>query len=351
MKFHDASSDNFSYMGRICHDNPSSPAFFYAGSQVTVCFTGRYLSVRLKNHSFYGETYIGYVIDGVPGRIAVKSGELAEDYEIATDLSAQIHTLVIYKMQDSTHWFEFMGVHTENDAMIIKKSMPKRRMECYGDSICAGAVCEANEHVGKVDPEGHNSRYDNSWYSFPMQAARILEAQIHNNSQGGLALLNGTGYYHGPQYIGLETTFDKLCYMPECGYTTWDFSLYTPNIVIIEIGQNDSHRPNQNQEVDANIPIDYEHWKNEYKKLVLKLKEKYPRAHFILCTSILFHDPATDAALGEIKDELGDENIHQLIFSRNAAGTPGHPRVAEQSEMAAELVCFINALGENVWND
>lgn len=350
LKFYDASSPEFSYTGRICRSNPTSPAFFNAGSQVTVCFTGSVIGVRIKNQSFYGETYIGYVIDGVQGRIPIKSDK-TEDYIIALGLSPQIHTLILYKMQDATHWFEFFGVLTDDSSSLIKKSLPQRRMECFGDSICAGAVCEANTYVGKIDPENHNNRYDNAWYSFPMQAARILDAQLHNNAQGGLALLDGTGYFNHPQYIGLETTYDKLCYIPQCGYTPWDFSLYTPHIVLIEIGQNDNHLPDENQEADINNPENRILWKTAYKKLLSVLMDKYPRAQFILCTSVLFHDPGRDAALDEIKEEMHSERIHRLRFRRNATGTPGHPRIAEQSEMAQELVYFINTLGEDVWND
>ena len=76
-------------------------------------------------------------------------------------------------------------------------------MEVFGDSVSCGEVSEALEYVGKPDPE-HDGEYSNSWYSYAWMTARMLNAQIHDIAQGGIALLDGQGWFHEPDQIGME---------------------------------------------------------------------------------------------------------------------------------------------------
>ncbi len=230
--------------------------------------------------------------------------------------------------------------------------MPVRKMEFYGDSVTAGAVVEAADFVGKQDPENHDSIYDNSWHSYSLQTARNLGAKVHNIAQGGIAVFDGTGYYHAPNYIGLISAFDKLCYFPEgpCGVSNWDFSLYTPNVVVIAVGQNDPHNEGN---ADNNIyDASYRRkWKDGYLHILNTLMEKYPNATFILATTVLMHDPEWDKAIEEIREETASSRVHHLLYTRNGAATPGHPRTAEQVEMAEELTAFISSLGDEIWKE
>ena len=72
--------------------------------------------------------------------------------------------------------------------------------------------------------------------------ARKLGAEIHDVAQGGIALLDGTGWFCAPDYVGMETAWNKVHYNPAFGPDTdWDFAGYTPQVVVIAIGQNDNH--------------------------------------------------------------------------------------------------------------
>ena len=92
-----------------------------------------------------------------------------------------------------------------------------------------------------------------------MITARNLNAEINNNAQGGIAVLDGTGYFtpvYG--YLGLESTYDKLRYSAELGKVNkWDFNNYIPQVVIMAFGQNDCH------------PIDYIN-KDQEKRIIGK---------------------------------------------------------------------------------
>jgi hypothetical protein len=334
-----------SYMGRIDFSDNDAPKMFYAGSSVSFAFKGTCVKAHIVNTSYWGELGLGAVIDGKVVTFPLSPENNGKEVEItlAENLPDANHTVIIYKKHAANELLVLTGI--EIDGVLLEKPQkPTLKMEVYGDSVCAGEVIEAVDYVGKTDPDGHNSRYDNVWYSFVMQSARNISAEINNIAQGGIALFDGTGYFHFPDYIGLESVYDKLCYFPEGGLSQWDFSLYTPDIVVIAIGQNDKHNGKTDKDdIDIADPVYRKVWKSAYIKLVRELNDRYSAPQFVLTTTILCHDEEWDKAIEEIKTELCAMGIHAShnIFSRNGAATPGHPRIPEHNEMAEELTAFI----------
>lgn len=95
--------------------------------------------------------------------------------------------------------------------------------------------------LGSLTPV-HNGQFSNSWYSYAWITARRLGAELHDIAQGGIALLDKTGWFNEPDAIGMETAWNKLHCNPALGpVTPWDFSRYTPQVVLVAIGQNGGH--------------------------------------------------------------------------------------------------------------
>lgn len=347
-RFTPPSSGSFLYTGRIDFTNPDAPCFINPGSSVAFRFHGNNAMMKLKNYHSCYHNYIGVVIDGqVQEKIEITEHGTELILPVCAGLTCADHEVVLYKCQDASHYYDFLGLYLDQEArMLPPPPRPSRRMECYGDSVSAGEVCEALGHIGKADPENHDGVYSNAWYSYAFLTARKLNAELHDIAQGGIALLNGTGYFHGPDYVGMESTWDKLRYCDYFGAPTpWDFSRYTPHVVIIAIGQNDSNPENymgKNAEKSA-------HWKRHYAAFVKKLRRKYPDALFILATTILCHDRAWDDAIEEVKAELADPKIVHFLYSNNGTGTPGHIRIPEAEKMADELAAFLEGFGEEIW--
>lgn len=221
------------------------------------------------------------------------------------------------------------------------------RIEVYGDSVSAGEVAEAIDYVGQKDPE-HNGGYSNSWYSYAWMTARKLNAQIHDIAQGGIALLDGTGWFLDDHLIGMETAWNKINYNPFYGkMTKWDFNQYQPQVVIVAIAQNDNHPVDFMREDHENTQS--RKWKETYLLLLKNLRNKYPDAYIICCTTLLEHTPAWDKAISEVITETQDHRISQYLFRRNGCGTPGHLRVPEAYEMAEELTAYIQTLNIEGW--
>lgn len=335
------------YTGRIDFTRPEEPTLIYAGTSIHVRFSGTFAGIRVRNVYHDYESSVGYSIDGTEGKAVLPKDGDVHDITLASGLSGGMHDLVLWKrMAGGNHYIDFLALLVDDGATVSPLGVrPERRIECYGDSVSAGEVCEAVEYAGKPDPEGHEGRYSNSWHSFSMMTARKLGAEIHNVAQGGIAVLDGTGWFVSGK-VGLESTWNKLRYNVELGpYTDWDFSLWTPHVVIMALGQNDSH-PDDYVNVD---PVRRKKWIDGYALIIRKIRAKYPRALIVVITTLLMHDAGWDAALDEMTQSLGDERVVRYRFARNGCGTPGHLRLAENEEMAGELTSFIESFGESVW--
>lgn len=334
------------YSGRIDWRDEKAPVFIWPCTFVAFGFTGETLKVRIRNKRQYWGNQIGYILDGVQGKI-----KLPQDGEAICEIpvnGAGRHEVMIFKRQDSCHKVTLLGFEIADQAEIFQaEPLPKRKIEVYGDSVSAGEVSEAVEYTGKADPE-HDGEYSNSWYSYAWITARKLHAQIHDVAQGGIALLDHTGYFCEPEYVGMESAWDEVQYNPAFGETTkWDFSKYTPDVVIVAIGQNDNHPEDYMKE-------DYEgekakKWRAHYKQFLQNIRKKYPDAYIVCITTLLIHDASWDQSISQVVEELGDAKVSKCTFKRNGSATPGHLRIPEAEEMAEELAAYIEQLHVEAW--
>ena len=311
-------------------------------------FTGAVLRVHIRNCNAYWNNYLGCILDGIQSAIRLpKEGTAVLEIPVETTEN-NIHEVLLFKRQDSCHELGFLGFEIADGAELLElPGSLKRRIEVYGDSVSAGEVSEAVDYVGKEDPE-HNGEYSNSWYSYAWMTARKLNAQIHNIAQGGIAMMDNTGWFYEPEAVGMETAWNRIHYNPAFGKATeWDFSQYIPQVVIVAIGQNDSHPQDyMKEDYDSGKSVK---WRNHYKAFLTKLRKQYPDAKIICCTTLLCHDESWDKSIGQVVREMEDEEITQHLFKRNGRGTPGHLRISEAKEMAEELAAYIENLNVKGW--
>ena len=328
------------YMGRIDFDDPARPMFVWPGSNVTVRFRGTCAAVVLRNIKFQEETHFGAVVDGVFRKIFFENSSEDELYTLAEGLEDTEHTLKLVKTLAAHEYFVFGGfVFDEGAAVEDPDHKYDLSIEVYGDSVSAGEVVEALYYEGQIDPEDHRNKLDNSYYSYPFMLGRMLNARVHDIAQGGIALLDNTGYFCSDQLTGMINCYDKIQYTPYYERKQWDFSKYTPDYVIIAIGQNDSA-----PDPEAIKRADYRRmWKDKYIEMLRDLMGKYPSAKFLLTLTVLGHDPTWDDALREIADEVNESRVRFFKFNRGGKGTNGHPRCTEQAEMATELCRYIQS--------
>jgi hypothetical protein len=342
------SDEHLLYSGRIDFCDRDFPKMIFPYSSVEFNFKGTYLKIKLINKCNYWDNFLGFIIDGKQDSVELKKDESEQTITLAENLEDAEHHVFIFKRQDGCHLIQLNGLFIDEDGLLLDKlPMKKRCMEFYGDSVTAGEVSEAVGYEGQLDPEDHMGRYSNSYYSYATIAARALDAQVNLVAQGGVALLDGTGYFGDEDYLGMESIYDKCQYNPDLdSVTEWNFSDYIPHVVVVSIGQNDNH-PIDFMKDDFNGE-EAQRWRQEYKRLILDIRSRYKDATIILQTTLLTHDESWDIAIESVQKELGDDKIHHLMYRRNGSGTLGHLRISEAQEMADELVEYINGL-EGVW--
>ena len=337
-------NEKLQYSGRIDWADKKAPVFVFPCTSVRMRFTGGTLRAYVRNKRAYWENYLGCILDGEQTKL-----RLPDDGEGVLNIrvdpaKGSVHEVLLFKRQDACHETAFLGFEIgDGEEVTEPPAKPRRRMEVYGDSVSAGEVSEAVEYTGKPDPE-HNGQYSNSWYSYAWMTARKLGAEIHDVAQGGIALLDGTGWFCAPDYVGMETAWNKVHYNPAFGLATeWNFAGYTPQVVVIAIGQNDNHPKDYMKE-------DYywdcaRRWRSAYGKFLEKIRGQYPDAWIVCITTLLGHDPSWDQSIDEVCREMRDGKIRHFLFRRNGSGTPGHLRIPEAEEMAKELSVYIESLG------
>ena len=123
------------YMGRI-ELYGGFPRFVFAGTSVTIRFKGTDCACVIRNHRFYNKMSLGVVTDGKVTRVDFEHSDEDIRIVLAEGLENTDHELTLYKRQDATHYFEFKGFELDDCAELLPaKPVPKRRMECFGDSV------------------------------------------------------------------------------------------------------------------------------------------------------------------------------------------------------------------------
>lgn len=345
------SDRRLSYSGRIDWENKERPELIFPASSLTFRFFGRKAVLAVENKRACWENDLGAWVDKEQKRWRLNHEGVTTIVLVEEDEDRE-HEILLFKRQDSCHTVTLCSLTLSQNAKLLEPpEKPRRRIEVYGDSVSAGEVSEAVDYVGKSDPI-HQGEYSNSWYSYAWIAARMLNAELHDIAQGGIPLLNGTGWVAPPVYPGMEFMWDKVHYHPQLGrVTNWNFSLYRPHLVIVAIGQNDSNPADIMKEDRKGKKA--EAWKRTYKELIMQIRKNYPKAVILLATTILEHHRNWDLAIDEVYRDLqkNDARLFHFFYSRNGCGTPGHVRIPEAEEMAGELVSFINQLDVPIWED
>lgn len=354
-------SDSLLYSGRIGRSETGKPVFVFPCTNVRFRFRGTGAAIVVTAERYYYDIYAGFTvdIDKAEAQAGKKNitAENATPYcvclpdrkkvriQLCEGLEETEHEIMFFKRQDACNRITIENiVLAEGSELLNCAGTEKMKIEVYGDSVSAGEVSEALDCVGKPDPEGHEGRYSNAWYSYSWLLARKLNAGLHDIAQGGLALLPKTGWFSGPDYVGLEQIYDKVIYYPDlANASAWDFSKYTPDVCIVAIGQNDAN-PDNYMKDDYNGEK-AKKWREHYKGFLMRLKELYTKAIIICTTTILMHDEAWDRAIDEVVCSFdADAGIRHFLYSKNGAGTPGHIRIPEAEVMAEELSAYIREI-------
>lgn len=327
-----ADNPGYVYTGRVDFSDKKAPEVSWTGSSIKANFTGTSLAIKLDDE--LGKNYFNIFIDGEtqhPYVLEAKKGEHA--YVISTALKSGKHSLEIYKRTEGEEGATaFKGLLLDKDAALLSPpARPQRRMEIYGDSISTGM---GNE--GADNGADHLLGEKNNYWAYGAITARNLNAELHTISQSGIGVMISWFPFIMPQF------YDQLSAVGD-NDSVWDFSRWTPDVVIINLFQNDAWLVDREKRLQP-TPSDAQRIQ-AYVDFVRSIRAKYPNAQ-IICALGSMDATATPrwpgyikAAVEQMRKENNDDKLDTIFFE--FTGYEGHPRIAQHKANAEKLTAFI----------
>jgi hypothetical protein len=325
---------DLTYSGRI-NLNADSASLYWPGTSISFNFKGTGLNAVLK--STREDAYYNVIIDdSVTNKIKITSGDAQRSILLASGLTQDIHHIQLFKLTNNTSENQFYGLELTKDAVLLKSSkLPKRKIEFYGNSITAGHGVDVPD--GKRD--SGEPIYFNNYNTYAALTARYFNAQYSCIARSGVGVMVSWFPEIMPEIYNRTNPFEAN--------SQWDFSKYTPDIVVVNLFQNDSWI--------VNLP-DHEQFKSRfgtqkpsdefiieaYKNFITIIRNKYPKAHIICALGSMDATKEGSKWPNYIKESivrLKDAKIYQVSFPyKNSAG---HPKRPDQQIMANQLCQFI----------
>lgn len=321
------------YTGRVDDSDPAAPGLSWPGTYIQAEFSGTSIQIGLDD--IRGESYYNVFIDGddsLPVIIDCRPG--FHLYPVREGMDDTVHSVMIFRRTEaSTGKTIFKGLLIDPDRQLNPVPvLPARRIEFYGNSITCGMGNEAHPDSGDA-----NMAEENNYLTYAAMTARNLNAEYVCIAKSGIGIMVSWFDLIMPNY------YYRLD--PDDPESKWDFSRYTPDVVVINLLQNDSWL--YDRRLDP-VP-DEKKIISAYKDFVARIRIKYPAAQ-IVCTLGTMDAIAPGKpwpgyvrrAVSEMREANNDHKISSFIFTFQ--GFTKHPRVSHHQLMAQELTTYIKHL-------
>jgi hypothetical protein len=325
-------SPNIYYEGRINFKQGFSE-LSWPGTSVSLLFEGKNVSAILKDLDT--ANYYNVIVDD-KNISKIHTDTVKRSYLLASGLADGKHKIELFKR---TEWDKgktlFYGFEApENTKLFSVPAAKKRKIEFYGNSITCGYAMEDNS--GNDSWHGY---FENNYLSYAAITARHFDAQYYCISKSGIGIIISWFPLLMPEI------YDRLD--PTDSTSKWDFTKFTPDIVVVNLFQNDSwlvKKPEHEQfkfRFGTKAP-DESFIMNSYKNFIVSLRKKYPNANIICALGSM--DATKEGSpwpsyIRQAVGQLNDPKIYTYFFKYK--NTDGHPKVAEQKAMADNLIEFI----------
>ena len=328
------STDNhIHYMGRV--DSQADKAVLaWSGTSVTINFNGTGAKAVMQDQR--GDNYYNIIIDGkITRKIHLDAAK--QEYTLAENLPAGKHSLELFKLTEWANgktWFYGFNL-TNNAKLLAAPATKKRKIEFFGNSItCGFAVLDTTGQDRGTAP------YEDNYKSYAAITARYFDAEYYCTARSGIGVMVSWFPLIMPEMYNRLDANDPQ--------STWDFKKYTPDVVVINLFQNDAALVNRTEHEQFKARFGTtkptaEFIVKAYENFVATIRSKYPKAQIICALGSMDASRANAPWSGYIKQavsNLNDKNIYSLIFP--AKNTPGHPSAKEQQDMADQLISFID---------
>jgi lysophospholipase L1-like esterase len=317
------------FIGRFDMSKPTAPVFEWSGAAISLRFTGTEIGVTLTDGA---SNVFEVIIDGKQTVVPSISG--TNKYMLATGLTNGPHDLLLYRRTEA-FWGDttFGGFDIDPSAYLPGDPVPTRRLEVIGDSISAGYGDEGTY------PCTFGPATENQYLSYEALAARSVGAELYTEAWSGIGMVrNASGDTTNPR---MPTRY-PLILPNDATSATWNFSSYTPDAVVINLGTNDFSTGDPGMA-----------FQTTYVTFVTMLRGHYPNARLFLAVGpMLSGDSYNEAKAylnGVITDRAtaGDKNLALLEFGtqdtvNDGIGCDYHPSLTTHQKMSVKLVAALH---------
>ncbi len=314
------------YGGRTDWSVALEPNLSWPGSSIEVKFEGT--SVDVVFDCSKDSVWFNAIIDGHELNPVIYECMMGEHtWSVTSGLDDGIHSLLLFRRVEG--WYgtwAFKGMNLDTGCMLMPlDALSGRKLEMYGDSITAGGA--SDKAVG-VSDSSVTLWSNNNYKTYGALLARRLDAQYTCIAKGGLSLTTDWSTSGPGTRMRLWDLYDRTNYWEDDH--SWQFSSWQPDVVILNIFQNDYGVYSSHPEM---LPANPETaLKNEYRDFVNVLRDEYADAH-IFCVlgpmgvvqddSGSLYTDAVQAAVQEL-NTAGDDKVyyHQFEYAADAGGHP-----------------------------
>ncbi|NWF87956.1 MAG: T9SS type A sorting domain-containing protein [Ignavibacteriaceae bacterium] len=325
-----ADNPNFQYTGRIDYTTPDKPIIYWPGTYIKTNFEGSILIIMLDDQT--GQSFYNVFVDEDyenPKVIDCISG--SQIYLVSATLKDTVHSLMIFRRTEaSTGPTKFLGIQI-NDGKNLLPPPPRkgRKILFYGNSITCGMGNEAPD--GGADDK---MSQENNFLAYGAIASRLLDADYMCIAKSGIGLMISWFNFTMPDYYYRLNPDDPM--------SNWDFNEFIPDVVVINLLQNDSWLIN-----NLNPVPDSAQRVSAYVEFVRTIRSRHPNA-LIVCslgsmdaTKIGSPWPGyIERAVQFLHSADSDTNLATLFFPFDPVWTK-HPRVRHHQQMAQSLSNFV----------
>lgn len=299
---------------------------FY-GSELKAELTGSSADTALNHISVWADG--GSLYDGAEGAAEVKMvSRDKREYTLISGLEPGYHTVRVFKrtaharsdIQNSV-----MGVvNVSTDGYFgYPPDKPALKIEVYGDSITCG-------YGNLTDGKTMTSENTDGLRTFSVYAARELGAQVNALGHSGWGMYRS--YWNQTDYTWLNY-YNKLSPFRS---DIWDFESYQPDIVVINLGTNDT-----SGQYGESI-FSYEGFKQAYISFLGNLRTVYADAYIICTYGMMDVNADAKRAIEDAVAAKSDAKMSYLIYKSRAVS--GHPLVSAHKNAGTELADKIKSI-------
>ncbi|WP_271766541.1 SGNH/GDSL hydrolase family protein [Aquimarina algiphila] len=325
--------NHISYEGRIGENKTKRASeIYWSGSSIKIVFEGTMVKTTLEDQN--GTNYFNIIIDGKKTDVLkLKKGK--HTYSLTEKLTYGKHSIELTKRNEWTFGTTlFYGFEITGTKILEVAKDKSLFIEFYGDSITTGHGNE--DYTGEDKADGDVT---NNYATYAAITAKELNAEYSCIARGGIGIM--VSWFN----MIMPEMYDRL--NPNDPNSKWNFDEKKPDIVVVNLFQNDSWIVNQPNHVEfkrrfGNKKPTEDIIINKYQSFLKKIRKHYPDTSIVCLLGNMDITKENSPWPGYVSNAvktMGDKDIYTCYVPYK--NTPGHPKVEEHQIVAEKLLQII----------